>query len=81
MIVYKVTTQGDVEGRTTETLGYATGDPNDIKAFFDDKKYYDISLQEIQIENVTPQAVIERKNLIARKKELELELKRINSKI
>lgn len=79
--IYKVTTEGDCEGKTNKILGYCTGEISDIKAFYDDRKYYTISVDEIEIEKITPQSKIERQNLVSRKKELEDELERIKGKL
>lgn len=79
--IYKVTTEGDVEGRTTRTLGYVTGKRDDIFAYFDDKKAYSISIEPIKVIPILPTSVNEKKLLLQRKKELESELKRINDEL
>ena len=62
--MYRVTTEGDEEGRSTSTLGYAIGCPADIKAFYDDQKMYRIGLKEIQVIRVKPGAVKEKRDLL-----------------
>lgn len=62
--IYHVTTEGDVEGRHVRTVGYATGNPADIKAYFEDKKYYEIKVQEVTLRHITPQSVQGRKQLL-----------------
>ncbi len=62
--IYKVTTEGDCEGRTTSTLGYAKGDPTDIKVFYDHKKVYEILVEPITVVKVTPKSVIEKRTLL-----------------
>lgn len=79
--IYQVTTEGDCEGRSTRTLGFASGEQNDIMRYFDDQKYYDIRLHEITIIDVTKDSVVEKKKLIDRKKELEEELSRIKKRL
>lgn len=77
--IYKVTTEGDCEGRSTKTLGYATGIEIDILNYFDDKKEHSISLYEIFVLHITHDSVKERNALIKEKKELEERIKYINS--
>ena len=79
--IYKVTTEGDCEGRSTRTLGYCTGNPSDIKNYFDDIKTYEIRLEELKVVHISPTSASERIILIDRKKELEREIKSINEKI
>jgi len=62
--VYKVTTDGDCEGRTISTLGYARGNPEDIKVFYNDKKCYEIRLEPITVATITPKSVAERRALL-----------------
>lgn len=78
---YKVTTEGDVEGRSTKTLGYATGNPTDIQKFYEDRMYYSIKVEPITIEVITPQAVMDRITLLKRERDLEDELKRVKSQL
>jgi hypothetical protein len=79
--IYKVTTEGDCEGRTTTTLGFCKGNPSDIQTYFEDRKTYHISLSEIEVLEITPDSAKERKVLIDKKKELEEELENINKRI
>ena len=79
--IYKVTTEGDCEGRTTSILGYCTGELSDIQAFYDDRKTYSLSIQKIEVLEIKRYSAAERVALVNRKKELEEELERINSKL
>lgn len=78
MGIYKVTTEGDVEGRTTETIGYASGHPSDIKAFYDSKKCYSINLEEINIVEITSTSLNELNKVLAKKETLVNELTNID---
>ncbi len=62
--IYKITTEGDCEGRSTRILGYATGYPEDIKVFYDDQKEYNIYVENIKVINVNPEAVKEKRSLL-----------------
>ena len=75
--IYKVTTQGDCEGKTTNIIAYASGRRDVIMEYYDDQKVYDISLEEITVTNITPHSAAEKRNLLCRKRELEEELERI----
>lgn len=79
--IYRVSTEGDCEGRSVRTLGYAEGYPEDIEIFYDDKKYYRITLDKIEINKVTPELVSEKKSLIHEKNNLEKRLKEIEGLI
>lgn len=79
--IYKVTTEGDCEGRSRKTIAYAMGNQNDIKSFYDDEKYYEISLEEINVHVITPESKEIKKALIERKKELEMELENIKNRL
>jgi len=72
--MYKITTQGDEEGKTTQTIGYATGDIEDIRIYFDDMKYYDLYVDEISVVHVKPESVSKRKKLLQEKVSLEKRL-------
>ena len=62
--IYQVTTEGDCEGRSTKVLGYATGSPEDIKVFYDDRKEYNIKVAKIQLVHVNPETVREKRTLL-----------------
>ena len=68
--IYHVTTEGDCEGRSTRTVGYAVGDQRDIELFFDDKKYYKLSLNEVSLTYVRPESVAEKREILDRQAEL-----------
>ena len=79
---YLVYTQGDVEGKgPSSLLGVATGNESDIKDFYDDRKMYSITLSPVNIQNVTPDTISERKRLIQERKDLELRLKELDKKL
>ena len=48
-------------------------------AYYDYKKYYHISLEEITVTKITPQSAAEKTKLLARKRELEEELEKLKS--
>lgn len=78
---YRVTTEGDVEGRSILTLGYATGKESDILKYYDDRKAYDIRLEEIKIVAITSYMADHKVDLLKRKTELEKELESIKNKL
>lgn len=77
--IYKVTTEGDVEGKSTRILGYAAGTETDIRNFYEDKKAYTLIIESITILNITSESVNEKKELIAEKKKLEARLQTIKN--
>lgn len=80
-IIYEVRTEADDDGRTMKTLGFAIGDPGDIKAYYDNDKYYNLYLEERRVVHVTPDRVPERKLLRERQEQLEAELEEIRKKL
>src|SRR3989338_8070629 len=79
---YRVTTEGDEEGRgPLVTLGYAIGKEEDIKAFFDNKKYYNIYVEPIEIFNITPEALDEKMKLVSEREKSLREIKDLEQKI
>ena len=79
--IYVVTTEGDCEGRGTSTLGYCTGNLDDIRAYYDDRKTYALRVEEIEVVHITSDSTMKRKALIKKKQELEEELDRIKNSI
>ena len=80
--MYIVKTESDLEGKSPmKIIGYATGKPEDIMQFYDDKKMYKIELQEATIENITPKKVETRKEMINEKRTLEERLKELNNNL
>ncbi len=79
--IYKVTTEGDCEGRTRRTIAYAMGDPEVINSFYDKEKNYTLYLDEIKVHVITPESMAIREALIERKKELEMELENIKNRL
>jgi predicted methyltransferase len=79
--IYKVTTEGDCEGRSTSVLGYCTGIESDIEKFYADRKNYSLSIEKIDVIHITPSSSADRIALLAEKKELERKLNTINEMI
>lgn len=75
--IYKIRTEGDVEGKTVQTIGYATGDIEDIRMYYDDRKYYNLDVEEISVVHVKPESVSKRKKLMQEKASLEKRLEEI----
>ncbi len=81
MTTYKVTTKGDCEGRTTRIIGYATGNPTDIKEYYDDQKEYEIRLEAITVVSVTDKSTVRKRELIEEKQKLEARLAEIKMQL
>jgi len=79
--IYRVTTEGDCEGRTTTTLGYCTGQVSDIKAYYDDKKYYALRVEPLTVKHISPDEATNKAKLIEEKKKLEERLETIKGLI
>jgi len=79
--IYQVTTEGDCEGKSTRTLGYCKGEISDIKAYFDDKKTYEIRVSEINVSVITSKSAEEKQLLMSRKKSLERQLEDIKKQL
>jgi hypothetical protein len=79
--IYKVTTEGDCEGKSIHTIAYARGDPEDIKVHYDKAKMYKISLSPIEIIDITPKSVMKTRALFDEKKDLEKRLKKIQKSL
>lgn len=79
--IYHVTTEADADGNGTRTLGYATGNPEDIKEFYADGKAYALTVEPLQIFEVTPQAVKERKTLLNEWLTLEARLREVKTQL
>ena len=75
--IYKIRTEGDVEGKTVQTIGYATGDIEDIRMYYDDRKYYNLDVEEINVIHVKLESVSKRKKLLRGKASLEKRLEEI----
>ncbi|MBR9702796.1 hypothetical protein GOV10_02055 [Candidatus Woesearchaeota archaeon] len=78
---YAVQTEGDCEGRSTRTLGYATGEPEDIKEFYDGQKMYKIWLNEVKIYSIDSEASGRRKHLEKEISGLEEKLEQLREQI
>jgi len=74
--IYQVAAERDVEG----ILGYATGDPKNIRQYFANEKYT-IYLKEIKIVPVTSDMAMGKEILLKEKKRLEERLKEINNQL
>ena len=80
--IYHVITEGDEEGRgPCVTVGYAIGKEEDIKAFFDNRKYYHIYLKPIDILNITPEALDTKMKLVSKREKSLKEIKDLENKI
>jgi len=79
--IYKVTTEGDCEGRSVKTLGYCTGNPADIELYFQDQKAYSIQLDILNIKHIDPATVKTKAELLQRKKDIEQELQYIKQQL
>lgn len=79
--IHKITTEGDVEGRTTRTIGYFTGDINDILAYCEKNKSYTLGHTEIFVRHISPDSIIERKKLEDEIANLKLKLKTLESQL
>lgn len=79
--IYKVTTEGDCEGRTTKVLGYAKGNISDISSYYEDKKTYSLNVTEICVLDITYESADNKKELMTQKENLERQLKSINERL
>ena len=79
--IYIVRTEGDCEGRSTRTVGYATGHPDDIREYYKDEAYYDLKLQKVPVMNVTQDLIQEKQELKTEQRRLEDRLKEIKGRL
>lgn len=79
--IYRVTTEGDCEGRTTREIGYAKGHPSDIKKYYDNYKVYEIYLKEIVVKNITPEMVQTENEIKEKIKKLDYEKEKLKSQL
>ncbi len=79
--IYRVTTEGDCEGRTTREIAYAKGNQKDILRFYDSEKMYEIHLREIIIKNITPEMAETNDEIVARIKKLDEERNQLLSRL
>ena len=80
--IYRVYTEGDEEGKGPDrTLGYATGIPEDIKRYYDDRKMYGIYLSKIDVLAITSQSAREKQALIHERANLERKLAEIDQQL
>lgn len=78
---YCVKTEGDPEGRTSKILGYCTGDIVDIKAYFEDMKYYNLYIEEITVIPITFEKTLQKVALTKEAETLEKRLAEIKKKV
>jgi hypothetical protein len=76
--IYEIRTEADEEGNRLQTIGYATGNPKDIEDFFNDKKWYQLRIEPIQVVNITPELVKKKDAIKKEKANLEKRLGEIN---
>lgn len=77
--IYTISTEGDCEGKSTSILGYAAGDIEDIRTYYDSRKNYNLYVDEISVLNVKPESIIERTRLLQEKTSLEKRLEDIRN--
>lgn len=78
MKIYAVKTNTDTN---SYVLGYATGDPEDIKAYFKPKEVYGLDVKEINIVHISPEDVEEIKDLREEKRVILQRLRTIEDMI
>lgn len=78
MITYAVYAKGTDRD---QLLGFATGQQEDIAAYFDDRKGYGIYCNAIKPVNIPSGYAIQRAKLIAQRQELERQIREIDSSI
>ena len=79
--IYRVTTEGDCEGRSTKEIAYAKGEQKDILRFYDSKKMYEIYLEEITVKNITPEMAETKDEIVAKIKKLDEERNQLLSRL
>jgi hypothetical protein len=79
--IYVVRTEADVEGNGRHILGYAIGDAEQIKQFYDDARMYTVNVDPVDVLKIDAQAVSERKNIVAQKAQLEQQIKEMTTQI
>ena len=81
--IYKVWTYDETEGNVVIRLGYAEGQPEDIKNFFglDFSTGHEIHCDEIIARRIKPADVAQKKSLLCQKLELENKLSKIKQQL
>ena len=79
--IYRVTTEGDCEGKSTREIAYAKGNQKDILRFYDSVKMYEIHLTEIIIKNIAPEMAETNDEIVARIKKLDEERNQLLSRL
>ena len=79
--IYRVTTEGDCEGKYTREIAYAKGNQKDILRFYDSEKMYEIYLKEIIVKNITPEMVETNDEIVAKIKKLDEERNQLLSRL
>jgi len=79
--IYHVTTEGDCEGRTTRTLGYASGALVHIEEFFNNQKTYSLTITPIKVLKIKANSAKEKHDLLLLKKRLQSEIDAIDQKL
>ena len=79
--IYRVTTEGDCEGKSKREIAYAKGNQKDILRFYDSEKMYEIYLKEIIVKNITPEMVETNDEIVAKIKKLDEERKQLLSRL
>jgi len=81
LTIYQVTTEGDCEGKSITTIGYATGDPSTIKQYFNDQKMYELRLNKIRVVDVTRESLTEKLDLKEEQEGLQKRLEEIQKEL
>ena len=81
--IYKVWTYDETEGKAVIRLGYAEGQPEDIKNFFglDFSTGHEIHCDEIIARRIEPADVAQKKILLDQKSELENKLLQVKREL
>ena len=79
--IYRVTTEGDCEGKSTREIAYAKGNQKDILRFYDSVKMYELHLTEIIIKNITPEMAETNDEIVDRIKKLDEERNQLLSRL
>ncbi|HIH24716.1 TPA: hypothetical protein HA251_06810 [Candidatus Woesearchaeota archaeon] len=78
--IYQVMTEGDEEGRSFRTIGYARGEPNVIEAYFDNEKMYRIYTSEIHVTDLSVVGPDIREKLVSTRSKLEKRLEELQTR-
>jgi len=80
-LVYHVSTEGDCEGRSMTSLGYATGEVVDIRNYFLHLKTYELKIEPITVLHITKNSLKEKFELMQMKRHLQSEIEKIDKQL